>query len=280
MSDQSLFRISIAQWSLHRMHFADELDPLDFPTFTNEEFGLEGVEYVNIFFKDKATDFVWLDDLKSGAADAGVESLIIMVDREGDLGHPSDEVRRIAVENHYQWVDAAKFLGCHSIRVNAKSEGSYEDQQKLAADGLRQLTQYASTKNINVLVENHGGLSSNGQWLSGVMKLVDHPRCGTLPDFGNFCLDWDRRDDPDMWYDKYQGVEELMPYAKAVSAKSNEFDAEGKETNIDYERMMKIVRDANYRGWVGVEYEGEDPDEVEGVKKTMRLLERVRESLS
>ncbi len=265
---------------MHRMLFADELDALDFPRFTMDTFGIEGVEYVNIFFKDRATDFVWLEDLKGRAADAGVQSLVIMVDREGDLGHPNDHERLDAVENHHQWVEAAKFLGCHSIRVNAKSEGSYETQQKLAADGLRRLTEYAAVRDINVLVENHGGLSSNGQWLAGVMKLVDHERCGTLPDFGNFCLDWEQRDDPAMWYDKYKGVEELMPFAKAVSAKSNGFDDGGNELNIDFERMMHIVLDAGYRDWVGVEYEGESPDELEGVRQTKRLLERIRALLA
>lgn len=280
MTDQLLFDISLAQWSLHRMLFADELDPLDFARFARDEIGIEAIEYVNTFYKDKATDFVYLEDLKKRADDQGVSSLLIMIDREGDLGVPNEHRRIEAVENHYRWVDAAKFLGCHSIRVNAKSAGLPAVQQQLVADGLRRLTDYAAPHDLNVLVENHGGLSSNAQWLAGVMTLVDHPNCGTLPDFGNFCLDWEKRDDPAMWYDRYEGVKAMMPWAKAVSAKSNEFDEHGNDTQTDYEKMMRIVLDAGYRGYVGIEYEGEDPDEASGIRATKALLKRVRETLA
>ena len=203
-----------------------------------------------------------------------------MVDGEGALGDPDDAKRKQAIENHYPWVTAAKFLGCHSIRVNAQSSGSYEDQLSLAADGLNRLTEFAAKHNLNVIVENHGGLSSNGKWLAAVMKKVDNPRCGTLPDFGNFCLDWNRREEPDAWYDRYQGVKELMPFAKAVSAKSHDFDDSGNETHTDFRRMMKIVLDADYHGYVGVEYEGEKLSEVDGIKATKRLLEKVRKELA
>jgi sugar phosphate isomerase/epimerase len=191
-----------------------------------------------------------------------------MVDGEGQIGNPDAAKRKAAVENHYKWVEAAKVLGCAMIRVNAASAGERDEQQKLAADGLRQLTDFADTHAISVVVENHGGLSSDGQWLSGVMKLVNHPRCGTLPDFGNFYE-----------YDRYQGVADLMPYAKAVSAKSYDFDAKGDETTIDYRRMMKTVLDAKYRGWVGIEYEGKTLSEPEGILATKRLLEKVREEM-
>ncbi|MCH7547849.1 MAG: sugar phosphate isomerase/epimerase [Planctomycetes bacterium] len=280
MTDQLLFDISLAQWSLHRMLFADELDPLDFARLARDEFGIEAIEYVNTFYKDKATDFVYLEELKQRADDQGVASLVIMIDHEGDLGDPNENRRIEAVENHYRWVDAAKFLGCHSIRVNARSAGIPAVQQQLVADGLRRLTEFADERDLSVLVENHGGLSSNAQWLAGVMTLVDHPNCGTLPDFGNFCLDWEKRDDPAMWYDRYEGVKAMMPWAKAVSAKSNEFDADGNDTQTDYEKMMRIVLDAGYRGYVGVEYEGEDSDEAEGIRTTKALLERVRETLT
>ncbi len=280
-NDTPLFRLSLAQWSLHRMMRGEQLLPLDFPGFVREHFDLDAVEYVNVFFRDRESDPAYLDELKGRCDDAGITSLLIMIDREGDMGHPDDAERAQAVENHHKWVHAAKHLGCHSIRVNAKTdpEQTFEEQQKLAADGLRRLTEYAAQHDIDVLVENHGGLSSNGQWLSGVMRLVDHPRCGTLPDFGNFCFDWSRQDEPDQWYDRYRGVAEMMPFAKAVSAKSNEFDADGNDTRSDYERLLKIVLDAGYRGWIGVEYEGEDPDEIAGVKKTIALLERTRERL-
>jgi len=279
MNTEPLFRISLAEWSLHRELRAGELDHLDFAATAKNDFGLDAVEYVSVFFRDKARDEAYLGEMKRRCDDLGVRSLLIMVDHEGAIGAPDDAKRAETIENHRKWLDAAKSLGCHSIRVNAASEGSYEDQQRLAADGLRRLTELADPMGLNVLVENHGGLSSNGQWLSGVMEIVDHPRCGTLPDFGNFCYDWSRAEDPDAWYDRYKGVAELMPYAKAVSAKSNDFDESGEETRTDYRRMMKIVLDAGYRGYVGIEYEGRVLPERDGIRATKRLLERVREEL-
>ncbi|MEC8988003.1 MAG: TIM barrel protein, partial [Verrucomicrobiota bacterium] len=181
-----------------------------------------------------------------------------------------------AVQNHHKWADAAKFLGCHSIRVNAATtgNGSFEEKQKLAADGLRSLSEYGAKHDLNVIVENHGGLSSNGAWLAGVMKIVDLPNCGTLPDFGNFNIGGGKM------YDRYKGVAELMPFAKAVSAKSHDFDAEGNEEHTDYRRMMRIVLDAGYRGYVGIEYEGGKVDADKGINLTKALLERVRDELS
>jgi len=216
------FRISLAEWSLHKMLFTGKLD-----------------------------------------------NLLIMCDGLGNLGDPDEKARTQAIENHFPWVEAAKRLGCHAIRVNAASSGDFEEQQKLAADGLTRLSDYAAQMQMNVIVENHGGLSSNGGWLAGVMKLVDRPNCGTLPDFGNF------HD-----YDRYRGMEELMPFAKGVSAKSHEFDAEGNEVRTDYRRMMKIVLDAGYSGWVGIEYEGKALPEPEGIVATKKLLERVRDELA
>jgi sugar phosphate isomerase/epimerase len=197
-----------------------------------------------------------------------------MCDGEGELGDPDDAARTKAVENHHQWVEAAKFLGCHSIRVNAASRGSRDEQVKLAADGLRKLAEYGAKHDINVIVENHGGWSSNGAWLAEVMKTVDLPNCGTLPDFGNF------QTGPDEWYDRYKGVAELMPFAKGVSAKSHEFDAEGNEVRSDYRKLVKIVLDAGYHGYIGVEWEGGEPSEHEGIMLTKRLLEKVRDELT
>jgi sugar phosphate isomerase/epimerase len=192
-----------------------------------------------------------------------------MIDGEGNLGDPKEDKRLKAVENHHRWVDAAKFLGCHSIRVNAYSEGSFEEQTKLAADGLRRLAEYAKPHNIGVIVENHGGLSSNGKWLSGVMKTVGMDNCGTLPDFGNF-----------REYDRYLGVEETMPFAKGVSAKSHDFDDKGNETHTDYEKMLKIVAASKYNGYIGIEYEGSKLDEYAGIRATKALLERVLKSVA
>ena len=271
-----LYDISLAQWSLHKTLFAKKLDALDFAKATREEFGIDAIEYVNQFFKDKANDEAYLGQLKSRAADHGVKSLLIMVDGEGSLGHGDTAERNKAVQNHHKWANAAQFLGCHSIRVNAATtgNGSFEEKQKLAADGLRSLSEYGAKLGLNVIVENHGGLSSNGAWLAGVMKIVDLPNCGTLPDFGNFHIGDGK------WYDRYLGVAELMPFAKAVSAKSHEFDDKGDEVRTDYRRMMNIVLAGGYRGYVGIEYEGSKVDAYTGIKKTKQLLETVRDELS
>ena len=272
-SNPKLFKISLAEWSLHRTLQSGKIDHLDFCKVAKNDFGLDAVEYVNSFFFDKAQDQSYLKEMKQRADDLGVKSLLIMCDNEGSLGDPDPIARTKAVENHYKWIDAGKYLGCHSIRVNAQSEGEYDEQMKLAADGLSRLTEYGANNNINVIVENHGGLSSNGKWLATVMEKVDHPRVGTLPDFGNF------RIHDEEWYDRYKGVEELMPYAKAVSAKSHDFDSHGNEINTDYYKMMNIVLDAGYNGYVGIEYEGSKLDEMAGIQATKDLLEKVRDSL-
>ena len=267
------FKISLAEWSLHRALQSKEIDHLDFYSVAKKEFDISAVEYVNTFFFNKARDTTYLKEMKTRADDLSVKSLLIMCDNEGNLGDPDDSKRKTAVENHYKWAEAAKFLGCHSIRVNARSEGSYDEQIELAADGLRRLAEFGDSIGINTIVENHGGLSSNGKWLSAVMEKVDHPRIGTLPDFGNFRLDGEE------WYDRYQGVRELMPYAKAVSAKSHEFDSDGNEINTDYYKMMKIVLDASYNSHVGIEYEGTAHSEMEGIRLTLELLKKVRASI-
>jgi L-ribulose-5-phosphate 3-epimerase len=264
-----LFKISLAEWSFHKALFKKEMDHLDFARVAKKDFGIEAVEYVNQFFKEKAKDTDYLKEMKKRCDDLGVRSVLIMCDGEGALGDADEAKRMKAVENHYQWVEAAKFLGCHSIRVNAYSTGSYDEQLDRAADGLAKLTEFGAKNDINVIVENHGGLSSNGKWLSAVMTKVNNPRCGTLPDFGNFPK-----------YDRYQGVREMMPFAKGVSAKSYDFDAEGNETTIDYRRMMKIVLEAGYHGHLGIEYEGKRLPEPDGVRATKKLLERIRDELA
>lgn len=280
VNEKPLFQISLAQWSLHRALQAKKLDNLDFPKVTKQEFGISGVEYVNSFFKDKAEDGKYLADLKQRCEDHGVESVLIMVDGEGALGNSNKDKRKKAVENHHKWVAAAKFLGCHSIRVNAQSSGSYEEQVGLAADGLASLSEYAKSVGINVIVENHGGLSSNGQWLAQVIRKVNMDNCGTLPDFGNFAIQRAGKGRQEIMYDRYLGMAALMPFAKAVSAKSHDFDKDGNETKTDFKKVMQIVLDAGYRGWVGVEYEGRKLGEYDGIKATKKLLEKCREELS
>ena len=263
------FRISLAQWSFHKTLFAKQMDHLDFARVARRDYGIEAIEYVNSFFKDKAADASYLAEMNKRAKDEGVYQHLIMIDGEGALGDPDDAKRAKAVENHRKWLDAAKTLGCATIRVNAQSSGTPDEQERLAADGLSRLVEIAAPLKLNVIVENHGGLSSHGDWLVRVMKRVDHPRMGTLPDFGNFYE-----------YDRYQAVGEMMPYAKAVSAKSHDFDAAGNETGIDYKRMMQIVLRAKFRSWVGIEYEGTVLPEPDGVKATLRLLQRMQTELA
>jgi len=269
-----LFGISLAEWSLFRRLFSGELTNLDFPAFARQEFGISAVEYVNQFWMEKAEDKAYLAQLKQRCEDNGVHSVLIMCDREGALGDPDSKARTIAITNHYKWVAAAAWLGCHAIRVNAQSDGRWEEQQKLAADGLSRLCEFARDYGISVIVENHGGLSSNGQWLAGVMTQVDADNCGTLPDFGNF------RITPEERYDHYQGVAELMPFARGVSAKTYDFDDNGNETFTDFDRMLRIVLDAGYRGYIGIEYEGREIPDLEGIRLTRNLLEKTRQNLS
>ena len=266
--EKGRFAISLAEWSLHRALRKKEITNLDFPRLAKEQYGVTGLEYVNQFFKDKAKDTAYLTDLKSRAEGLGLKNVLIMIDGEGMLGAPDAATRTTAVENHKPWVDAAKFLGCHAIRVNAASQGEYAEQQKLAADGLRRVGEYGASQGISVIVENHGGLSSNGEWLSGVMKMVGMPGVGTLPDFGNFLVS------KDVEYDRYKGVSELLPYAKGVSAKTHDFDTQGNETHTDYKKMLDLGIASKYRGFIGIEYEGNTLSEPEGIKATKALLER------
>lgn len=259
-------RISVAQWSFHRMLKSGELSPLDFASFAHKNCGVMGVEYVNTFYKSLPMDGSWVAELKKRADDIGVTSVLIMCDGEGDIGDPDVASRRKAVMAHQRWLDTAATLGCHSIRVNARSVGSVTEQAERCSDGLRQLCALAAPMKLNVIVENHGGLSCDGEWVASVIRATAAPNCGTLPDFGNFtCADGTKAD-------RYAGVKAMMPFAKSVSAKSYEFNALGEETSTDFARMMGIVRDAGYRGWVGVEFEGENVSEVAGTNATRDLL--------
>lgn len=271
------FKISLAEWSVHRAILEEKsMTNLDFPKLARREFAIDAVEFVNQMWMDYAEDEQYLAELKRVCEGEGVRSVLIMCDNEGNLGDPNDARRSQAVTNHHKWARAAKFLGCHAIRVNARTNdvGSFEEQQKRAADGLGHLSAYCATLGLNCIVENHGGLSSNGKWLSGVMRLVNMKNCGTLPDFGNFEIA------PGEMYDRYQGVAEMMPFARAVSAKTNDFDEQGNEIHTDYFRMMKIVVDAGYHDRVGIEYEGDKLSEFDGIRASKRLLERIRAGLS
>lgn len=273
------FKISLAEWSLNKTLFDGKMTNLDFPAKAKNDFGISAVEYVNQFFKDKANDQTYLAELNKRCEDNGVTSVLIMCDGEGNLGELDKKKRNTAVENHKKWVDAAKFLGCHSIRVNAYGEGTAEEVSKAATDGLRSLSEFAKGSGINVIVENHGGYSSDGKWLATVISNTQMDNCGTLPDFGNFCIKRNENNCEE-WYDRYQGTAEMMPFAKGVSAKANEFDENGNCKETDYVQMLKIVKDAGYTGHIGIEYEGQTLSEDEGIKATKALLEKVGGSMA
>jgi|SRR5690554_1769682 len=278
------FDISLAQWSLNKELFNKSLDPLDFPAVARTNFDIGAVEYVNQFFMDKAKDQKFLRQLKQRAEDHGVKSLLIMIDGEGDLSAHRESRRHEAVQNHFKWIAAAAELQCQSVRVNLHGGGGHAQWHQASVNSLRELCEFARDFNLQVLVENHGGYSSHGAWLAAVLKEVDDPLCGSMPDFGNFCY---QREDGGLWnspcvkeYDAYQGVAELMPFAGAVSAKAFAFDAEGDETSIDFLAMMRLVKAADYRGYVGIEYEGAGLSAQEGIRATKKLLQRVRAQLA
>jgi len=273
-SAPGVFRISLAQWSLHRSLRAGLLAPLDFPVVTARDFGLQGCEYVSTFLDGMVGRPARLAELDRRARDHGVTSLLIMVDGAGQLGAAQTVERDEALARHRPWLEAAAALGCHSVRVNAAGPGPPEELAPRVADSLHRLALQAADFGLDVIVENHGGPSSNGAWLAAVLAAADHPRVGSLPDFGNFTLEDGRA------YDRYRGVAELLPFARAVSAKSHDFDAAGEETSTDYRRMLTLVRDSGYRGWIGIEYEGSRLSEAEGIVATRDLLERVRDELS
>jgi len=270
---ENTIEISLAEWSLHKALFAKKIDNLQFPGIAKKEYGISVVEYVNQFFKDKAKDTNYLNQLLTRCNDNGVKNHLIMIDGEGGLGDTNEKQRLLAVENHYKWVDAAKYLGCKTIRVNAHGEGSAEDVKKAAVEGLSRLGEYGEKVGINIIVENHGGYSSNGQWLADVMKKAKKKNIGTLPDFGNFCLKRENNVCTED-YDRYKGTKEMLPFAKGVSAKTYDFDAAGNCIETDYNKMLKIMKEAGFSGYIGIEYEGDKLSEEEGIKKTKALIEK------
>ncbi len=270
-NEDLFFKISLAQWSLNKTLFGGELDNLDFPAYTKKNFKIDAVEYVNQFFKSAETSYI--KELLKRTEDLDVKNVLIMVDREGNLGEIDETKRKTSVENHYKWVEAAQLLGCHSIRVNAGGKGTAEEVAYSATRSLRELSQFAADYGINIIVENHGGYSSRASWLSSVIRNTGMVNCGVLPDFGNFRVSRSEN------YDIYLGMKELMPLAKGVSAKSNDFDEEGNETTKDFGRILKIVKDAGFRGYIGIEYEGRNFSENDGIMATKALLIKEGESL-
>ena len=281
---KDFFEISLAEWSLHKALFSKKITNLDFPQIAKQQFGINVVEYVNQFFKDKAKDTTYLNELLKRCKDNGVTNHLIMIDGEGELGSTDAKERMTAVENHYKWVDAAKYLGCRTIRVNAFGKGSREEVQQAAVDGLSKLGEYGKKAGINIIVENHGGYTSDGDWLLATIKQVNMGNVGILPDFGNFCV---KRDSGQVWggkcieeYDKYKAVTAWMPYVKGLSAKAIDFDPNGQCVETNYSKMLKIAKDAGFKGYIGIEYEGEQLSEEEGIKKTKALLQKTAASVA
>jgi len=272
-------KLSLAQWSIHRALENGELKPENFASIARNDFGISAVEYVNGFYRDHVTDVEYWKTMRASADSLGVKSLLMMVDEEGDLGNPNAEERNKAVENHYKWVDAASILGCHSIRINAFGEGSKEEVQMAMVDALKQLCTYAAKANINVLIENHGLYSSDGKWIAEIMQKVNMDNVGTLPDFGNWCTShkWGSTQEGKECtevYDRYLGVSETLPFAQGVSAKSYAFNEQGEETIIDYTKMLKLVKESGFSGYIGIEYEGAPLSEPDGIRATKALLEK------
>lgn len=272
------FKISLAQWSLHKSIQAGEISTFDFAQ-KSRQFGCEGLEYVTAFFKNEANNTNFLNQLNNISKNEGQENLLLMVDGEGDLAISDTRKRFQSIENHFKWVDAAHKLNCHSIRVNLGGGKDLKEAGKNSIDSLNQLSNYAKGSNVNILVENHNGMSSNGKWMESIFKQVSNKNVGTLPDFGNFCLEKNLLGQCQSTYDNYQGIGELMPFAKAVSAKSYDFDTSGYETTLDYKKLLQIVKDNNYSGYIGIEYEGTRLPEAQGIQLTRDLLISVGKQL-
>lgn len=281
---QGGLEISLAEWSLHRALQAGKVDHLDFAKIAKNEFGIGAVEYVNGFFggkkknfKEAGKDTKYLAEVLKRSTDAGVVNHLIMVDEEGDLAGLDNKKRLKAIDDHRKWLEAAQYLGCRTVRVNLHGNGPSDDKRKASVDSLGRLGDLAALLNLNVVVENHGSDSSKGFWVASVMKEVNKPNVGTLPDFGNFCIThpWGTTQEPcSEEYDRYKGVQEMLPFAKGVSAKTYDFDANGEQPKMDYKRLIEIVKAAGFKGYIGVEFEGNTQDEFEGIRKTKALLER------
>lgn len=269
-------KISLAQWSLNRAIRKGELSPLDFAAITKNSFGLDAVEYVNSFYADQKFNKAFWTDMKNRAEGEGVKSLLIMVDAEGELGDADEAKRLLAVDHHKEWVEIAANLGCHSIRVNAFGAEDRNTIKAALVDGLGRLCEHGAKSDINITIENHGLYSSDAAFIVGVIKEINHPNMGTLPDFGNWCTSakWGGTHDDscETVYDQALGVKEFMPYAKGVSAKTYDFNSAGGQDRIDYPGLLQIVKDHDYEGYIGIEYEGESHSETEGIKATEQLI--------
>ncbi len=260
-------RISLGQWSLHKAMGRRLISNLDFPRVAREQFGIEGLEFVNFLWEAPTSDYV--QRVKRAMSSTATKAVLIMCDGEGLMAHSVKEKRLQAAASHYKWVDIAAELGAHAIRANLRSEKEPKTPAEVdavvnyAAESFRKLAEYGASRKINVLIENHGGVSSDPVAMARVMKAVKLPNFGMLPDFGNFAKEADR----------YDAVAKFMPYAKGVTFKCVDFK-DGKETTMDMDRLMKSVLDSGYRGWVGIEFDGDRLTEYEGILSARNYLER------
>jgi len=275
------YGISLAQWSLHKMIKIDKtLNPIDFAQ-KSKELGFDAIEYVSTLYRpilEKMSIKEMTKKLINKSKEHDVKNLLIMVDDEGNLSSSNLSEIKEAIDKHKRWIEMASKLECHSVRVNLEGEDQLDKWKDNSIKGLSLLSEFASNYNVNIIVENHGGNSSIGKELAEVIKNVNLDNCGTLPDFGNFCIkrkNGSLYDGPcDIEYDKYEGMRNLMPYAKAVSAKSYDFDPFGNETTIDFKKMMDIVDEFNYNGYLGIEYEGNNHSEINGIELTKKLIQK------
>lgn len=274
-------KYSLAQWSINRDLFSGEMSTIDF-VYAAGEMGFEGVEYVNQFFIDKAEDFEFLDSLNAAAEEAGVKNLMIQLDHTGNLCASDETERNKAVETAKKWVDAAKYLNAPAVRVNAHGDGSADEMKTQCMDGIGRLAEYANTQGIQVLIENHGGVSSRGDWLADLVSSLSDKEVGSLADFHNWCYE---TVDGGLWgecrneYDYYKGFAELIGSAKGVSVKAMHFDSTGNEPNLNFHKFFKIMKEGGYDGYLGVEYEGNDLPSREGILKTKALAAKTWEKV-
>ena len=271
--DKSKMDIGLQMYSFAPLIMQGKFDLLGFPDLVKNTYGINGAEYWSIPFMGRENDRDFLNDLKRRSDDNGVDNLIILVDdidiktmQSGpSLASSNKNDRDTAIDYHKKWVDVAKNIGCHSIRINLRSEE--ENDQKIlenSSESISKLIEFSKQDIISIVIENHGGITGDADWLVSLMKNVDSKHLGTLPDFGtyNFCIKRGNlnfqslSENCEDQYDKYLGVKKLMPYAKGVSAKSHEFDKDGEELSTNYSRMIKIISESNYKGYITIEYEG------------------------
>ena len=255
--------ISLAAWSLVREFREGKWKNLDLPRICREDFGINGLEFVNSFFELPTERY--LNQLKKNAAEHGVTLVLIMVDGEGNMSAMEKKERMQAALNHRKWVDIAASLGCHAIRCNVggPSKDYDQDTMKRAADSFGNLVEYASQYPLNVILENHGGASSNPDMMIGLMKAINSPNFGTLPDFGNIYE-----------FDRYESIRKLVAYAKGISVKTK-FKPNGTHPDYDLEKLLKICMEEGYHGFYGIEQESPDANSWQAVRWSKAVIDRV-----